>query len=253
VSLLFNVISRKPTPHLSVIIPAHNESARLENTLKEVRDFLGKQIYTSEIIVVDNASTDDTYLIAKKTSGDTKYLRVLQEPIKGKGQAVKTGMLAARGTYRFICDADLSMPITEVTKFIPPAIGNADIIIGSREVKGARRFNEPFYRHFIGRVFNLLVRIMAVPGLQDTQCGFKCFKGEVVDSLFNRQTMTGWAFDVELLVIARKLGLSIIEVPIMWYYGKHSRLNVLVDSFRMFNDLVKIRSNIRNHQYNGGK
>ncbi len=236
-------------PFLSIIIPAHNEELRLPATVAKIAAFLKSQSFSYEILVVENASNDKTYDLALGMRLSIENLRVIQEPIKGKGQAVKRGMLAAQGEYRLICDADLSMPVTEIPKFIPPLLPVCDIAIASREAKGAMRYNEPLYRHLVGRVFNFLVRSLVLPGLQDTQCGFKCFKGHIVESIFKKQTMTGWAFDVELLVIARELGYSICEVPILWYYGPRSRVKLFIDASDMFTDLLKIRTNIRNELY----
>jgi len=243
------VKSLQKKPFLSIIIPAHNEEYRLPATVAKIAAFLKSQSFSYEILVVENASNDKTYDLALGMRLSIENLMVIQEPIKGKGQAVKRGMLAAQGEYRLICDADLSMPVMEIPKFLPPLLTAYEIAIASREAKGAKRYNEPLYRHLVGRVFNFLVRILVLPGLQDTQCGFKCFKGDIVESIFKRQTMTGWAFDVELLVIARQLGYSICEVPIHWYYGPRSRVKLFIDATNMFNDLLKIRTNIRNELY----
>jgi dolichyl-phosphate beta-glucosyltransferase len=241
-------------PYLSIIIPAHNEVLRLPATLKEVFAFASTQSYPVEIVVVENASIDNTFELASNLCRNYPNAQVISEPIKGKGQAVKRGMLAARGDYRLICDADLAMPVGEIPKFIPPQLTDCDIAIASREARGAKRNNEPFYRHLVGRIFNLLVRIIVLPKLQDTQCGYKCFRSEIIDPVFNQQTMTGWAFDVELLAIAEQLGYSIKEVPIDWYYGPRSQMRVFVDAPRMFVDLLKIRSNMHRNIYkkNGG-
>ncbi|MBN2677413.1 MAG: glycosyltransferase [Anaerolineaceae bacterium] len=222
---------------------------RLPTTVACVDAFIKSQTYLSEIIIVENASTDTTYELAMEMRKTIRNLQVLREPVKGKGQAVKRGMLAARGEYRLICDADLAMPVTQIHKFIPPALTDFDVAIASREAKGAQRYNEPLYRHLIGRVFNYLVRILVLPGLQDTQCGFKCFRAGVVEQIFKRQSMSGWAFDVELLAIAQELGYSIREIPIEWYYGPHSRVRLIVDAPKMFNDLIKIRVNLRRGVY----
>jgi dolichyl-phosphate beta-glucosyltransferase len=242
---------KSPTekPFLSIVIPAHNETLRLPATLTDVAAFVKRQSFTTELLVVENASTDDTYNLAKKICKNIPHARVMQEPIKGKGQAVRHGMLAARGEFCLIFDADLAMPVKEIPKFIPPVVAEYDIVIASRETKGARRYHEPLYRHLIGRAFNLLVRILVLPGLQDTQCGYKCFRSYVIKDIFCRQTMGGWAFDVELLAIAQQLHYSIAEVPIEWHYGPHSRVKVFVDAPRMFNDLLAIRANIRKGVY----
>jgi dolichyl-phosphate beta-glucosyltransferase len=135
-------------------------------------------------------------------------------------------MLAARGEYRFFADADLSMPIGELNRFLPPAV-DAPIVIASREAPGAIRYDEPSYRHVTGRVFNNLIRALVLPGLQDTQCGFKMFRAEIAETLFKRQTLMGWSFDVEVLYIASLRGLSILEIPIPWYFNPESKVNVL--------------------------
>ncbi len=152
-------------------------------------------------------------------------------------------MQAARGEYRFMCDVDLSMPVAEINRFLPPRLDTYDIAIASREAPGAIRYNEPYYRHFVGRIYNGLIRSLALPGLHDTQCGFKCFKGSLVEDLFTRQTLNGWSFDVEILFIARRRGYRIIEVPIPWYYNPHSKISVVRDSLKMGLDLLTIRLN----------
>jgi glycosyltransferase involved in cell wall biosynthesis len=236
-------------PLLSIIIPAHNEEARLPRSLETISAFLETQPYTAEIIVVENGSHDRTYEIAQQYTARIENLRVFQETARGKGLAVKRGMLQASGEYRFICDTDLSMPIEEVNRFIPPAQKDIDVIIASREAEGAVRYDEPAYRHFIGRVFNTLVRVLSLPGLQDTQCGFKCFRDEVAEKVFTLQTMPGMAFDVEALFIARRMGYKIEEVPIPWYFDPDSRVRLVQDSMKMALDLLAIRRNARQGLY----
>jgi len=141
--------------------------------------FLQSQNYPAEVLVVENGSADHTLAIAQSFSEAHPQVCVIRSPARGKGLAVQRGMLEAKGEYRFMCDADLSMPIQEVAQFLPPAVCDYDIAIASREAPGAVRYNEPYYRHFIGRGYNLLIRWLALPGLNDTQCGFKCFRGEV--------------------------------------------------------------------------
>jgi dolichyl-phosphate beta-glucosyltransferase len=158
-------------------------------------------------------------------------------------------MLQAKGEYRFICDADLSMPIEQVNRFLPPACPHPEVIIASREMAASVRYHEPEYRHLIGRVFNSMVRWLALPGLQDTQCGFKCFRADVAEAVFPLQTMSGMSFDVEVLYIARRLGYRIEEVPIDWYFDADSRVRLLHDSLFMFIDLMTIRRNARQGLY----
>jgi dolichyl-phosphate beta-glucosyltransferase len=237
------------TPLLSLIIPAYNEGQRLPHTLPQVIAFATGQPFEVEVIVVDNNSTDDTHQTSKEFSEDHPFLRVLSEEIQGKGAAVRTGMLAARGEYLFMADADLSMPVEEITKFLPPQLNGYDVAIGSREVSGAVRYDEPTYRHLMGRVFNLVVKVLAVPGFQDTQAGFKCFRRSVALDILACQQIVGWAFDVELLFIARKQGYKIVEVPINWYFRANSRINPLKDAVEMFREVLRIRMNDRNGLY----
>jgi dolichyl-phosphate beta-glucosyltransferase len=230
-------------PFLSIIIPAYNEEKRLPNSLEQVFRFLEKQSYTAEVIVVENGSTDKTFEVAQRFAQQHKNLRVVHNDQRGKGGAVLRGVREAHGEYVFICDADLSMPIEEINKFLPPALTDFDIAIGSREAPGAVRYNEPYYRHLTGRVFNTLIRLMVLPKLQDTQCGFKCMRAAVARDIFRFQTLTGWAFDVELLYIAHHHDYRILEVPIDWYFNADSKVRILRDAWRMFVDLLVIRRN----------
>ncbi len=234
---------------LSIIIPAHNEEHRLPHTLEQVFAFLARQEYSSEVLVVENGSLDRTLDVARQYAHIYEGLRVLHEAEAGKGLAVRRGVLEAQGEYRFLCDADLSMPIGELPRFLPPLQPDVEIVIASREAPGAIRYDEPAYRHLTGRVFNLMIRLLVLPGLQDTQCGFKCFRADVAEDLFRHQTLTGWAFDVEVLAIARLRGYRIVELPIPWYYNEESKVHVLRDSWRMFLDLLRIRRNLRKGVY----
>ena len=197
------------------------------------------------MLVVDNASTDRTADVVRATAADHPIVSLLYQPVRGKGAAVRKGIPSGKGQYLFVCDADLAMPIEEVSKFLPPNLADYDVAIASREVPGAVRYDEPWYRHVMGRVFNLLVRLLAVPGIQDTQCGFKCFRREVALDLFSAQTIDGWAFDVELLHVAGLRGYRIVEVPVNWYYGTNSRVSPLRDSWSMLREVVQIRRNSR--------
>lgn len=237
------------TTFLSVIIPAHNEENRLPNTLEQVLRFLEKQSFTSEVIVVENGSSDNTLDVAQKYAEQNKNIRVIQSE-RGKGAAVKRGILEAKGEYRFMCDADLSMPVEEITKFIPPAYKDFEIAIASREAKGAIRYNEPFYRHLGGRGINLIIQVLILPGLNDTQCGFKCFRADAAEKIFNLQTLHGWSFDIELLFLARRQGYRIHEVPIHWYHHAETKVSALRDALRMIQDIFRIRVNAWRGVYN---
>ena len=230
-------------PFLSIVIPAYNEQNRIIGTLQKLVEYLGQQDYTSEVLVVDDGSMDATYGRAIEFAQRSPMVRVLRKPHLGKGGAVRTGMLAARGEFRFLCDADLSMPIGEVHKFLPPERVGTDVAIGSREAVGALRHHEPGYRHLMGRIFNLVVRALVISGFSDTQCGFKCFRGPVAEELFSLQQSTGFGFDVEILFLARRLKYRVEEVPIDWYHVRESKVRPVTDAFQMFREAVTVRLN----------
>ncbi|HOV05755.1 MAG TPA: glycosyltransferase family 2 protein [Anaerolineaceae bacterium] len=236
-------------PFLSIVFPAFNEALRLPDTLEKTLAFVNSQPYPIEIVIAENGSDDDTLAVAQRFAAQTDIINVFHLDQAGKGRAVQAGMLAAKGTYRFICDVDLSMPITEIPRFLPPQMEGADIVIASREAPGSIRYNEPYYRHFIGRIFNTLVRRLVLPQLQDTQCGFKCFKANAVETLFPLVTIPGWTFDVEVLAIAYQRGYRVQELPIPWYYHPHSKVKVVRDSIRMALDLIEIRQKLRQGSY----
>lgn len=236
-------------PLLSIIIPAYNEAERLPPSLEKVHAYINQQTYETEVIVVENGSTDNTYALATAFTQTMPNLRVIREEKSGKGLAVRSGMLAARGKVRIFCDADFSMPVEEISKFVPPQLNSMEVAIASRELPQSKRVNEPEYRHWIGRIFNTMVRWSILPGLQDTQCGFKAFSADVAEQVFQLQTLPGWSFDAEVLVIARQLGYQIKEIPITWYYKPGTRLNIIQDSINMAIDLWKIRRNARRGNY----
>lgn len=236
-------------PFLSIVIPAHNEESRLPRTLGQIFDFLKNQSFSFEVIIVENGSSDRTLELAHEFAAKYPNLIVYQEHQRGKGNAVRHGMLEAHGTYRFICDADLSMPIEEIQKFIPPTLNDFDVAIGSREAPGAIRYNEPSYRHLGGRAINLAIRLLILPGLNDTQCGFKCFSAEATESIFRQQTLLGWSFDIENLYIARRKKLRIKEIPIQWYYDPDSKVSAIRDALRMISDIFRIHINALRGKY----
>ncbi|MEW6403946.1 MAG: dolichyl-phosphate beta-glucosyltransferase [Chloroflexota bacterium] len=234
---------------LSIVIPAYNEESRLPRTLGQVFAYLEKQPYSYEVIIVENGSTDRTLKIAQDFAASHPALKALHENRPGKGNAVRRGMLEAQGQYRFICDADLSMPIEEISKFLPPELKDFDLAIASREAPGAVRYHEPSYRHLGGRLINFVIQSLILPGLNDTQCGFKCFRSEVAEKLFSQQTLTGWSFDIEVLYLARRRKCRLIEVPIDWYFDAESKVNAVRDAFRMIGDIFRIYFNALRGRY----
>jgi dolichyl-phosphate beta-glucosyltransferase len=247
--LLGVIIPRMTRNFISIIIPAHNEEARLPRALEQLNAFLSKQSYTSEVVVVENGSHDRTYQVGQEFASHIPNLRIIHLDESGKGLAVRNGIFATTGEFRFIADADFSMPVEEINFFVPPAC-NSDIAIASREAPGSVRYNEPPFRHFIGRIYNLLIRLLLLPGLSDTQCGFKCFRSEVAEDIFHYQTLNGWSFDAEVLRVARLHGWKIAEIPIHCYYFPSSKIKVLRDSPSMLFDLMTIRRNIARGDYN---
>jgi dolichyl-phosphate beta-glucosyltransferase len=230
---------------LSIVIPAFNEERRLTSTLQAICDYLRRQPWDWEVRVVDDGSTDDTVRIVEAFASRERRVIVQREPHRGKGGAVKAGLMTARSEYRFICDADLSMPIHEISRFLPPFGGGYDVAIGSREGQAARRVGEPTHRHVMGRLFNFVVQRLVLPGIDDSQCGFKMFTGGAVASIFPLVTVTGWAFDVEALAIARAQGLRIVEVPIEWHYREESQVRMMRDGIEMLRELLRIRARVR--------
>lgn len=195
------------------------------------------------MIVIENGSTDKTFEIANGFSKKYPDLIVIHEEHNGKGNAIRRGMLEAHGEYRFISDADLSMPIKDLPRFLPPEATDFDIAIASREAPGSIRYNEPPYRHVGGRLINLVIRLFILPGLNDTQCGFKCFRAATTEELFKKQTLTGWSFDIELLYLARRRKLSIREIPIHWYFDPESKVSAIRDALKMIGDIFRIHLN----------
>ena len=210
--------------------------------------------YTAEIIVVDDGSQDNTARLVEESAAANPIVRLIRNEHRGKACAIRTGMLAANGEYVLFTDADEATPIGEVDKLLPRLESGYDVAIASREGVGARRYNEPWYRHLMGRVFNLIVQGLAVPGIQDTQCGFKAFRREAARDLFGNMQLYGagagqvrgsllTGFDVEILFLARKWGYKIAEVPVHWYYGADSKVNPIKDSWRNLRDVLRVRWN----------
>jgi glycosyltransferase involved in cell wall biosynthesis len=233
---------------LSLVIPAYNEESRLPATLTRISDALDLRGEPYEVLVVVNGSTDRTADVVKAATARDGNIRLIVTPLAGKGRAVKIGISEARGNRIVFADADLSTPIEEVIGLADLLDGRHQIVIASREGTGARRMGEPYIRHLMGRVFNLLVQVLAVRGIQDTQCGFKAFTRACAQDVFKRQQITGFGFDVEILYLARKLGYGIKEVPVSWTYAASSRVDPVRDTIRMFRDVLAVRLNdLRGH------
>lgn len=233
---------------LTIIIPAYNEEKRLPGTLRTIYQYLAGrgELDHTEVIVVDDGSKDQTAEIVRSVAQSWPQLRLVAfAHNQGKGAAVKAGVTASQGNRIFFCDADLSTPIDELPKFLPPSGPHAEVVIGSRELKGARRINEPFYRHVMGRVFNLLVQMLVIKGISDTQCGFKCLTGSAARVLCSQQELSGMSFDVELLALAQAMGMSIAEVPVLWRHEQNSRVRPVQDTFMMFRDILRLRQRMR--------
>ena len=233
------------TIFLSIIIPAYNEEARLPTTLKCIVHYLEQQECSYELIVVDDGSFDDTVERARLILEPLRAGTVLENgENRGKGYSVRQGVLSSQGKYVLFSDADLSTPIQEVEKLLAFLTKDYDIAIGSRGLRESDiQRHQPWYREGMGKVFNRLARALRLTSFPDTQCGFKCFRGDVARNVFARQRIDHFSFDVEVLFIASYLKYRIKEVPIQWIDEPHSRVHALYDSVMMFKDLLKIRYN----------
>ncbi|PIZ89835.1 MAG: hypothetical protein COX88_01740, partial [Candidatus Nealsonbacteria bacterium CG_4_10_14_0_2_um_filter_35_20] len=239
--------------HLSVIIPAYNEEKRLQETLIEIDNYLSRQAYSYEIIVVDDGSKDRTAQLVKDLIFKVKNLRLIDnKENRGKGYVVRQGILEAKGEYRLFTDADNSTSLDQIEKIWPEFEKGYDIIIGSRDIKGAVLDPpQPFLRKIIlGKGFRLLTQIICGTwGVLDTQCGFKCFSSLAAENIFPRCKISRFAFDPEILVIAKKLGYKIKEIPVYWKNDPESKVK-FKNIFNMFFDLFRIRKNIILRNYN---
>lgn len=227
-----------PTPHLSVVIPAYNEEIRIASTIRAIVAYLKEQDYAWEVVVADDGSSDATARLALEAAGGDPRVWTLPLEHRGKGWAVKNGMLSAAGEFRLLCDADLSVPIAQVERLRTAGV---DVAVGSREAPGAARHGEPGRRHLMGRAFNAVARRLAAPGLADTQCGFKCFRAAAANRLFASVTLDGFSYDVEVLHLAHRSGMTIAEIGVDWHYRAHSKVRPLRDALAMSLDLLRIR------------
>jgi dolichyl-phosphate beta-glucosyltransferase len=242
---------RPASPSLSLVIPAYNEAARIQATIGEAHAWLASQSFATELIVIDDGSGDETAALAERALELMPNGRLIRAPHRGKAAAVHVGVQAASGDHIAFSDADLATPLPYLLDLRSAIAHGCDVAIGSREGRGARRIGEPEYRHIMGRVFNALVRLLLLPGIQDSQCGFKLFRAEVAQELFCRSrlydardgTVSGprvTAFDVELLTIARLRGYRICAVPVIWTYGEGSKVRPTRDTWHNLRDVVQV-------------
>ncbi|MDR0463011.1 MAG: glycosyltransferase [Pseudomonadales bacterium] len=247
-------------PFLSVIIPSYNEGSNIKRgVLDRVVKYLEKQDYTYEVILSDDGSTDNSPQKLEAFAKKHKYWRFLANDHAGKGPTVASGMLAAKGKWRLFTDFDQSTPMNELENLLP-FTNEYDLVIGSRAIEGAKREKEPFYRHLMGLGFNVLTQLIALPGIQDSQCGFKLMSEKATTSLFpklyiysrdnaKKDAFTG-AFDVELLHLARKENFKIKEVGVSWHHNKTERVDPIKDSMRMLTDIIRVRMADLTGKYN---
>jgi len=241
-------------PHLSVVIPVYNEERCIADNLRGVLEYLAAQPYSSEVVVVDDGSRDNTASLVDEVGSQTRILRLIRNDHRGKAYAVRTGVLAANGENVLFADADMATPIHQAAKLLAALENGYDVAIGSREGYGARRYNEPWLRHFMGRVFNLVVRTLVMGQHRDTQCGFKAFTRDAAQDIFGSVRLYGpsapvldaplvTGFDVELLYLAHQRGYRVADLPVEWHYGPGSKVNPLRDSWHNFCDVIRVRQN----------
>ncbi len=225
---------------LSIIIPAYNEEKRIISSLNKIYNYLNKKQIDYEVVIVNDGSRDNTVDVIKKIKNN-KTTIINNKINKGKGHAVKTGMLNAKGDLLLFTDSDLSTPIEELDKLMR-YIDNYDIVIGSRSLQASDvKKKQAFYKVWLGRLGNKAIQLLAVPGIKDTQCGFKLYKRKCLN-IFKKQTINRWGFDFEILFLARKLGYKIKEVPVVWVNAEGSKVKAL-DYPKTFLELLKIRWN----------
>lgn len=228
--------------YLTVVIPAYNEEARIGPTLEHTIAYLSQKSYDWEIVVVNDGSRDDTMGVVRRVAGKHPVRLLDNEVNRGKGYSVTRGVLAAQGEFILFTDADESTPIAMLDRLLPALIDGYEVAIGSRAVdRSMVKEHQPFYREFMGRIFNLFVNAINVRGFQDTQCGFKMFRREAARDIFTRSRIDGFCFDVEAVFLAVHFGYKVKEIPVEWYNNPRSTVDPLKDSTKMFVDLLRIR------------
>ncbi len=237
-------MTERESAELSLVIPAYNEEQRLGPTLERIIDYLEERDYPAEIIVVDDGSADATAELAREMLDDAPIpgCVLINETNRGKGYSVKRGMMQARGRLGLFSDADLSTPIEHTADLMAAIDAGADVAIASRATPDSDlEVRQPFLRETAGKMFSLVQRSILGSGIRDTQCGFKMFTREAIESVFPHQQLERWAFDAELVFIALRLGLEVVEVPVRWVNSPDTKVNALADGMQMVADLWKIR------------
>jgi len=230
-------------PRLSVVIPCYNEELRLARTIEQIERFLGARGDRYELIVVDDGSADGTRRVMEEAAARNNSLRIVALPVnRGKGRALAEGVKVSRGDYVLVTDADLSTPIEEFPKLEAALSAGAGVAIGSRAIKGSRvELSQPIYRVLMGKAFNIIVQLVLLPGIWDTQCGFKLFRGDIAHDVFAGLTTDGFGYDPEVLYLAKKQGVRIAEVPVVWRNSAPTKVNAIRSSLDMFRHVVRIR------------
>ncbi len=228
---------------ISIVIPAYNEAERIGPAIKTISDYFSSKAKSFEILVVNDGSKDTTNHVVLDWAKRIQGVKLLDSSInQGKGASVKKGIIHASNALILLTDADLSTPIEEFEKLFPWIQNGYDIVIGSRGMKESEIIlRQPWYRQIMGKTFNILVRTLIINNFRDTQCGFKLFKHEVAREIFEASKINGFAFDVEILFIAKKMGYKTMEVPVRWIDSPRSKVNLVRDPFKMFLDLLKIK------------
>jgi glycosyltransferase involved in cell wall biosynthesis len=240
-----------PSPTYSIVIPAYNERDRITATLERILAYAAHQHWDAEVIVVNDGSRDETAEIVRRYAAGNPMVRLVENPgNRGKGYSVRNGMLHATGGVLLFSDADLASPIEEAEKLFAAIAADADVAIGSRWINAElQTHRQPLHRQIMGRTFNLLMRIFLGLNFKDTQCGFKAFRRSTAQVLFQFQKIERWGFDPELLYLARKFGLKVVEIPVAWAHQEGARINPVRDGARMFGELLTVRWNAISGKY----